>query len=232
MDKIRKDINDSISLLFSTNSKIYSEINNNLNKSYLEGQKEAYEEILNLISLSVQSNGTKYITPSQFSNFISDKQLKSKIISREEDNEGKCLEMKRKFHKINFNQMDNYIPDNFPHFNSNPSNNFNTIYQSQNYLANSQFNIPNINNANNPFAFNNSNTHNNIREDTTLINNSNNTSSMNIEGNTIENNMNQRQNNINSFGNNINNHMNNNPFGSMNMGNNTLFDFQNNRRNK
>lgn len=98
MEKIKKEINDSNSQLFSSLSKVYGEVNSKLNQSYILGKKEAYEEVFNLLSNNIQFNGTKYLTPQEFQNLIPEKQLKEKVCLNKDDN--RHFENKRKFHKL------------------------------------------------------------------------------------------------------------------------------------
>ena len=162
MDKIKKDLNENNSFLFSSISRMYSDTMGMLNEAYLIGKKDSYEEMLNLLYIFINNNGIKYLSPNNFQSFLTDRQHKTKISKNNEDI-NKCYECKRKYHKVN--QIDSlsmnnpfYINDglyNIPNYNNNIQNNF---YSSNSSFFNNPFDysINNTNNSNNDF---NSNTY-------------------------------------------------------------------------
>jgi hypothetical protein len=89
MEKKNLKIKNNFSQLISQVSKLYKEVSSTSNDAYLQGRKEAYEEMLNWF-LTSHNSELKYVSANSFFNMIQEKLNKTKtamLINQSDENE-------------------------------------------------------------------------------------------------------------------------------------------------
>ena len=201
MEKIKKEVNECNKELVREVSNLYIKLSDNLDKSYLYGQKSGYEEVLAWLKQS-SNKSIKFISPKSIKNYLIEKGAKSKLLLNEKEknynniNNINCIkdDIKKKTNKANFNYL--YYNQTFNIDNNKNNNEKNVFPISVEAAFNNNINKNKINNPFNSILFNDNNFLNEQRNNIAILSNhsQNNNFSLNYNNNgIINNNMNDSQ---------------------------------------
>jgi hypothetical protein len=152
MEKKNLKLKNNFTQLISQVSKLYKDVSNTSNESYLQGKKEAFEEVLNWFITS-HNGELKYLSANSFLNMIQEKIAKTKTALATKINEdGGEEEIKQ---QVNFSDIK--ISDNrkrinrYSYIESN-SNNYGFLNNDQ-IVVEDESNVSNVTNSHIPFPF-------------------------------------------------------------------------------
>lgn len=117
MEKKNLKLKNNFSQLIGQVSKLYKEVSNANNESYLQGRKEALEEVLNWFVTS-HNGELKYVSANSFFCMIQEKLAKTKVALSNKTSEGEALQ-EEEVKPMNFSEI--RVADNRKRVNRFPS---------------------------------------------------------------------------------------------------------------